>query len=244
VDQTGRLEALTQRLDRAYAEILQEVRVAQTGVQCLLAFVLTLAFTPRFGALTGGERGLYVGTLILAAVAASVLMAPAAFNRLLFRRQMRRSLVVAANRAAMLGLTLLLASMGCAIMLILRVVLGSPWLAVAITATVMAWCVLIWFAFPTWWRYRHRDCGPRRARRPQHGTDAAARPAVPGTAVIPAVVLAYPRRRRVVRAVEMGWVVDPRDGRPRPAWRVVSAHKDPARREVAGRSLPRDVAAA
>src|SRR5215475_3037583 len=41
-------ETPLQRADRAYGEILQEVRVAQTGVQILFAFLLTLAFTSRF----------------------------------------------------------------------------------------------------------------------------------------------------------------------------------------------------
>jgi hypothetical protein len=47
-----RKETPLQRADRAYGEILQEVRVAQTGVQILFAFLLTLAFTPRFKAIT------------------------------------------------------------------------------------------------------------------------------------------------------------------------------------------------
>ena len=60
----ARRETPTQRLDRNYAEILQEVRVAQTGVQLLLAFLLTVAFTPRFATLTEFERGVYVGALV------------------------------------------------------------------------------------------------------------------------------------------------------------------------------------
>jgi hypothetical protein len=40
----ARGETPMQRADRAYAEILQEVRVAQTGVQILFAFLLALAF--------------------------------------------------------------------------------------------------------------------------------------------------------------------------------------------------------
>jgi uncharacterized protein DUF6328 len=47
-----RHEMPLQRADRAYGEILQEVRVAQTGVQILFAFLLTLAFTARFKSIT------------------------------------------------------------------------------------------------------------------------------------------------------------------------------------------------
>ncbi|HEY7265162.1 MAG TPA: DUF6328 family protein, partial [Trebonia sp.] len=46
-----------QRADRAYGEILQELRVAQTGVQILFAFLLALAFQARFGGITSFQRG-------------------------------------------------------------------------------------------------------------------------------------------------------------------------------------------
>jgi hypothetical protein len=148
-------------LDRAYAEILQEVRVAQTCVQVTLAFELTLAFTPKFEKLSHGQVGLYVATLLLGAVAASLLMAPAAFNRLVFRHKLRVRLVHAANRFALAGLTFLLATMGCVILLILQIAIPASfgWLATGITGAIVSWFVLIWFAVPAWWRFRHRECG-------------------------------------------------------------------------------------
>jgi len=145
-----------QRLDRSYAEILQEVRVAQTGVQCLLAFLLTLAFTPRFATLTSGQLRLYVATLVLGAAATALLMAPAAFHRMVFRRRLKRHVVTAANRFALSGLATLLVAKGCAIMLILDVVVGlRP--AAAVTAFVVSWFAALWFAIPAWCRYRHRE---------------------------------------------------------------------------------------
>ncbi|WP_043723048.1 DUF6328 family protein, partial [Kutzneria sp. 744] len=73
----ARGETPTQRLDRNYAELLQEIRVAQTGVQLLLAFLLSLAFTPRFGALGEFDRGAFVASLVLGAAATALLIAPA-----------------------------------------------------------------------------------------------------------------------------------------------------------------------
>lgn len=46
-----------QRLDRNFGELLQELRMAETGVQILFAFPLTLAFTQRFEDLSGTQRG-------------------------------------------------------------------------------------------------------------------------------------------------------------------------------------------
>jgi hypothetical protein len=152
---TVRGELPMQRLDRSYAEILQEVRVAQTGVQCLLAFLLTLAFTPRFATLNAGQLRLYIATLVLGAGATALLMAPAAFHRMVFRRRLKRQLVTAANRFALFGLAVLLAAKGCAILLILDVVIGlGP--AAAVTAGVVSWFAGVWFAIPAWCRYHNR----------------------------------------------------------------------------------------
>jgi hypothetical protein len=119
-----------------------------------------MAFSPtRFKDLTGAELGLYVVTLVLGIVAASLLMAPAAFNRLLFRSGLRGRLVHIANLFALCGLACLLATLGCAIMLILQIVMGSLALAAGVTAAIVIWFALIWFVVPAWWRYRHRECG-------------------------------------------------------------------------------------
>ena len=45
----ARDETESERLDRNFGDLLQELRVAQTGVQILFAFLLTLPFTERFG---------------------------------------------------------------------------------------------------------------------------------------------------------------------------------------------------
>src|SRR6266508_4388199 len=95
-----RQESELQRLDRNFNELLQELRVAQTGVQILFAFLLTLAFTQRFGEVTGFQRGLYYGTLVAAALATSLLIAPVSLHRLLFRRHQKGRVVIAANRLA------------------------------------------------------------------------------------------------------------------------------------------------
>jgi hypothetical protein len=72
-NQVVRGETEIQAHDRQFGELLQELRVAQTGVQILFAFLLGLAFTPRFADLSGGQQGVYLVTLVLAAVSAALL---------------------------------------------------------------------------------------------------------------------------------------------------------------------------
>lgn len=63
----GRSETAMERWDRNFTELLQELRVAQTGVQILFAFLLSLPFTNRFGAVDGFDRVLYLATVLSAA---------------------------------------------------------------------------------------------------------------------------------------------------------------------------------
>jgi amino acid transporter len=150
-------ETPLQRVDRAYGEILQEVRVAQTGVQILFAFLLTLAFTPRFIHVTPFERYTYVTALMLCAAATALLIAPAAFHRVVYRRRLKHHLVQVANRLALSGLVLLLLAMISALLLILDVVIGlGP--AVILAAGGLAWFVTWWFVLPVWSRIRHQHC--------------------------------------------------------------------------------------
>src|SRR5262249_15554299 len=88
----------TDRLDRTYAEILQGWRPPQTGAQISLALALALASPPKSHDLALSQLRLYIATLVLGAMSASLLMAPAAFNRLVSRQTPRRRLVTAVNR--------------------------------------------------------------------------------------------------------------------------------------------------
>jgi uncharacterized protein DUF6328 len=151
----ARGETPLQRVDRAYGEILQEIRVAQTGVQILFAFLLTLAFTSRFTEVTHVERYMYVTTLMLCAAATALLIAPAAFHRVVYRRRLKHHLVHVANRLALSGLVLLLLAMISALLLILDVVIGlGP--AVLLAVGGLAWFATWWFALPVWSRIRHQ----------------------------------------------------------------------------------------
>lgn len=150
----ARGETPLQRADRAYGEILQEVRVAQTGVQILFAFLLALAFTSRFASVTQFQRYIYVLTLMLCAAAAALLIAPAAFHRVVYRRRLKHHLVRIASRLALSGLVLLLLALVSALLLILDVVIGL-WPALPLAAGALGWFAAWWFGLPAWSRIRH-----------------------------------------------------------------------------------------
>lgn len=145
-----------QRLDRNYAELLQEVRVAQTGTQLLLAFLLAAAFTPRFADLTDFQRALYVVSLVLGCGATALLIAPSAYHRVVYQRQLKHYLVRCSNWFAHFGLAMLMLALSSSMMLILDVVLGTQ-RAVWITGGVLMWFVMWWYVLPMWARARNRQ---------------------------------------------------------------------------------------
>jgi len=143
----SRGETVDQVLDRNLAELLQELRVAFTGVQILFAFLLSLAFTARFQELDGFGIGLYVTALMSTAVATMVLIAPVSFHRLLFRRRQKAALVVVADRLLLVGLALLIPAISSSVLLILDVAIGrAP--AVVCSALTTTVGLLTWYALP------------------------------------------------------------------------------------------------
>src|SRR3954454_12554999 len=85
-DPRSRNETPMERCDRNLVELLQEVRVVQTGVQVLFAFLLTAPLAARFGRLDAFQRDVYFVTLLATGAAAVLLIAPTAYHRLLFQR--------------------------------------------------------------------------------------------------------------------------------------------------------------
>src|SRR5674536_216271 len=82
----GRRETPAERLDRNWNEILQELRVTQTGIQILTGFLLTVPFQQRFAELTADQRRIYLTLVVLASVTTGLLVAPVSLHRWLFRR--------------------------------------------------------------------------------------------------------------------------------------------------------------
>lgn len=115
-----------QRLDRNWSDLLQELRVIQTGVQLLTGFLLTVPFQTRFEQLTQFQQVVYLITLSTAVISTGFLIAPVSLHRFLFRRHARRVTVDVAHRLARIGMALLAVAVVSMVLLIFDVVSGSP----------------------------------------------------------------------------------------------------------------------
>jgi O-antigen ligase len=96
-------ESEAEQLDRNTVELLNELRVAGTGIQVMFAFLLVVPFQTGWERVDAFERTVYFGTLLLVALAAFLLMAPPVHHRVLFRRGEKAFLLRVANRLALAG---------------------------------------------------------------------------------------------------------------------------------------------
>ncbi len=130
----GRRESPVERADRNMVELLQELRVAQTGVQILFAFLLSLTFTERFGRIDEFQRWTYVVTLLLTLLTAGLLVAPAAIHRMLFAQGVKAVSVRIGHRLFVSGLATLALTMVGVVLLVLDIAVGRTfawWTAAA-----------------------------------------------------------------------------------------------------------------
>ncbi|MFP5311148.1 MAG: DUF6328 family protein, partial [Actinomycetes bacterium] len=101
---TGRNETREEQLDRNWAELLQELRVLQTGVQILAGFLLTLPFQQRFEELDDFEVGLYLTNVVIAALTTAFILLPVSVHRRLFRKRLKETLVSSADTITKIAL--------------------------------------------------------------------------------------------------------------------------------------------
>jgi hypothetical protein len=143
----GRPETEIERLERNWAEILQELRVMQTGTQIITGFLLAMVFQQRFTTLTPFEITVYLTLVILSILAAVLALTPVALHRALFRRHEKVFLVHAAQRVLRIALVVVgITLSGIALLIFDAVVsLEAGWIAAGL---VFLGCGVAWAILP------------------------------------------------------------------------------------------------
>jgi uncharacterized protein DUF6328 len=140
-----------ERLDRQWIELLQELRLAQTGTQILFAFLLGIAFTNVFQEADAFTHDVYVGTLVASALATGLFLAPVSFHRIVFQHKVRDKMIPIAARMTSAGLVFLILAISGGLLLVIDVVLNRT-TAIIIVAIVIAWFAGFWYVLPAWVR--------------------------------------------------------------------------------------------
>lgn len=140
----GRDETAEERLDRNWEELLQELRITQTGLQLLSGFLLTLAFTQRFAGLRPWQDYLYLGLVVVAAVAIGLNLTPVMLHRRLFGQHVKERVVGVGHVVSQIVIALVaLLVIGIAA-LIFSVVLDATAAIVVTVGLVVVLGALLW----------------------------------------------------------------------------------------------------
>ncbi|WP_296606974.1 DUF6328 family protein [Nocardioides sp.] len=140
---SGRRETEEERLDRKWEDLLQELRVMQTGAQLLAGFLLTLPFQDKFDTLDDFQRGLYLGLVLLATLTTGLIMGPVAIHRRLSGRHVKERLVASAHVlvwAVLAAISLLVTGI---VMFIFDMVLDRTWSSLAAAAMALVMVTLL-----------------------------------------------------------------------------------------------------
>jgi hypothetical protein len=139
-----RVETEEERLNRQLDQLLNELRVAMPGVQVLFAFLLAVPFQQRFATVTAFQTDVYFVTLLAAAAASALFIAPTAFHRLMFKSRDKPYLVAISSRFAVAGLVCLAVAMNGAVLLVTDVLFDGAIVVVTVAITVALY-VGLWF---------------------------------------------------------------------------------------------------
>ena len=136
-------ETEQERADRNWNDLLQELRVSQTGVQLLAGFLATIPFQSRFSELDGFQRGWYVGLLCLAFATVGVTLAPVAIHRHVFQEDAKPELVRAGHRLTSTALVMIGLLLGGILFLVVDMVYDRAAAAAGGIAAVVVLAVLL-----------------------------------------------------------------------------------------------------
>ncbi len=163
-------ETRDRQLARNVSELLQELRIAQTGVQLLFGFLLAVAFTDHYARASGFEQVVHLVAVGFTTTAVALLTAPAAWHRLLFRQGRRPEILRVANTLTVAGLSCLAVAMTATVLLIFKVVAGPVLGTVAAVLVALLFGVL-WFLLPL--RVRRTKSPARPVNAPPNGNPQA-----------------------------------------------------------------------
>jgi O-antigen/teichoic acid export membrane protein len=152
-EEPDRSEEEQERLNRQLTELLNELRVAMPGVQVLFAFLLAVPFQQRFAQATTFQRDVYLATLLAAAAATALLVAPSAYHRIAFQQHEKQRIIKLGTREFVCGLVALAIAMTGAVLLVTDFLFQATTTVLVVTG-VAALFLWLWFGIGLWRRWR------------------------------------------------------------------------------------------
>jgi hypothetical protein len=140
-------ESHDEQLQREHEQLFHELRAIIPGAEVLFAFMLTIAFSNRFEDITSLQRWVYYIALLGAGTALLLLLAPASFHRVQFRRHDKEAMMRIANREAIVALVLISVSVAGTVFLITDLMFTTV-AGVAVAAVMWVATGIVWWGVP------------------------------------------------------------------------------------------------
>jgi Family of unknown function (DUF6328) len=144
---TRRPSRSREELNEEHEQLFHELRSVLPGAEVLFAFLLSIAFTERFSALTMRQRNVYYAVFIVAGLTLAVLLAPTAFHRVRFRRGDKDAMLRWANTEVIAAMLLMSLSISGVVFLITDLIFS--FLAASVTAALLMVAISsLWWLVP------------------------------------------------------------------------------------------------
>jgi hypothetical protein len=141
---------LSERIKKA----LIECRMALPGAQAFLGFQFAIVFAERFNDLPRSSQLIHFGSLVATTITIVLLIAPAAYHRLVEAGQDTERFHRVASRLLLAALVFLAPGMAGDLFVVIRKLTASEYLAGTISAALLLTFYVLWFGVTLWKRQR------------------------------------------------------------------------------------------
>lgn len=137
-------------LAQVVSQILEECRMVLPGIQALFGFQLIAVFNHRFTQIPFGHQVTHLCATGLVALAAALVMTPAAYHRTAEPHGVSDRFVRLSSRLLLLSMVLLAAGVSLDFFIISSMILDNPTLCTLLACGLFAALAGLWFVFPNW----------------------------------------------------------------------------------------------
>jgi hypothetical protein len=139
-------------LTEVVSHLLEECRMVLPGIQALFGFQLVAVFNQRFTQLPFGHQVAHLAATGLVAVAAALVMTPAAYHRSVDPQGVSDRFVRLSTRLLLVSMVLLAVGVSVDFFVISWLVLDSAVVCTLLGCGLFAVLAGLWFVFPNWRR--------------------------------------------------------------------------------------------
>ena len=145
----GRGEREELKLSEAATTLIDECRMVLPGVQAIFGFQLMVVFQQKFAEdLDQPFQYLHLAALMLVALSAAIIMAPAAYHRVHGAREITDRFVRISSRLLLIALAPLAVGLSLDVFLLGKLVVGQDGIAALLALLVFGTMVFMWYVFP------------------------------------------------------------------------------------------------